>query len=189
VNDSYQQLIEHADEMTARISMRYSGHLLCRAGCSGCCHHHLSVFPVEADAVRRAMQSLPDKMRARISVQADAVTGREARNEPIACPMLVDDKCAIYESRPLICRTQGLPLLIEADDGSREVDFCPLNFTAPDAVDDLVEDHLVPLDAINLRLAMVNLQDCREKGIDPSTRVKMADIIRAAQLEPQTQTS
>jgi hypothetical protein len=78
-----------------------------------------------------------------------------------------------------------LPLLIEAEDGEREVDFCPLNFSAPDAVDDLEEEHLVPLDAINLQLAMVNLQDCREKGIDPSARVKMADII----LESQTQSS
>ena len=131
------------------------------------------------------MQSLSDETLARIVTQAEAVKQREARDEPVACPMLVDEQCAIYQSRPLICRTQGLPLLIEAEDGEQEVDFCPLNFSAPDAVDDLEEEHLVPLDAINLQLAMVNLQACREKGIDPSARVKMADII----LESQTQSS
>ncbi len=94
--------------------------------------------------------------------------------------MLVDDACAIYPSRPLICRTQGLPLLIEAEDGEQEVVFCPLNFTAPDAVDDLDEEHLVPLDAINLKLALINLQSCREKGIESEAsgqRVTMSDII------------
>ncbi len=94
--------------------------------------------------------------------------------------MLVDDRCAVYESRPLICRTQGLPLLIEAEDGEAEVDFCPLNFTAPDAVADLDETHLVPLDELNLKLALVNLQYCREQGIADDAsgqRVPMANII------------
>ena len=92
----------------------------------------------------------------------------------------MDDRCSIYESRPLICRTQGLPLLIESEDGEQEVDFCPLNFTEPGAIDDLDEDHLVPLDALNLRLALLNLEHCRETGLGDEAsgaRAKMADII------------
>lgn len=99
--------------------------------------------------------------------------------------MLIDDRCAIYESRPLICRTQGLPLLIEAEDGLAEVDFCPLNFTAENALDDLDEDHLVPLDDLNLKLALVNLQHCREQGISDEAsgqRVPMAEIILQSQI-------
>ena len=94
--------------------------------------------------------------------------------------MLVDDRCSIYQSRPLICRTQGLPLLMEAEDGEQEVDFCPLNFTEAGAIDDLDEDHLVPLDALNMKLALVNLEYCRETGLgdgDSGERRKMADII------------
>lgn len=96
--------------------------------------------------------------------------------------MLVDDRCSIYESRPLICRTQGLPLLVEAEDGGAEVDFCPLNFTAENALDDLDEDYLVPLDDLNLKLALVNLQHCRQQGISDEAsghRVPMAEIIIA----------
>lgn len=99
--------------------------------------------------------------------------------------MLVNDRCSIYELRPLICRTQGLPLLLETEDGEAEVDFCPLNFTAENAVADLDEAHLVPLDELNLKLALVNLQYCREQGISDDAsgqRVPMAEIILQSQI-------
>lgn len=182
---AYHQFIRQVDELTAKLSARYSKHLVCRAGCSGCCHHHLSVFAVEAEEVRNAVEALTDETRARVEEQARNVIEREAKGEPVACPLLVDDRCSIYQSRPLICRTQGLPLLIEVEDGQPEVDFCPLNFTAPEAVDDLDEDHLVPLDALNLKLALVNLQYCRERGMDDAEsgeRLRMADIILESQI-------
>lgn len=151
----------------------------------------MSVFAVEAAAVREAVEALPESLRARLEHQAHKVLEAESPGEPVACPMLVDDRCSIYESRPLICRTQGLPLLIEAEDGGAEVDFCPLNFTAEGAVDDLDEDNLVPLDDLNLKLALVNLQHCRDQGISDKAsgqRMQMAEIIlrsRIANLESQ----
>lgn len=143
------------------------------------------MFAVEAAAVGEAVYALPEPLRSRLEQQAREVLRLEERGEPVACPMLVDDRCAIYESRPLICRTQGLPLLLETEDGEAEVDFCPLNFTAPDAIADLNEAHLVPLDELNLKLALVNLQHCREKEIanDASGhRVPMAEIILQSQI-------
>ncbi|MDX2044292.1 MAG: YkgJ family cysteine cluster protein [Acidobacteriota bacterium] len=184
MTNSYRQLIEHVDKLAAKMSLRYAPHLVCRSGCSGCCHHHLSVFAVEATAVRVAFDALPELFRARLEEQARAVLESEAHEEPLACPMLMDDRCAIYESRPLICRTQGLPLLMEAEDGEAEVDFCPLNFTGENAVDDLDEAHLVPLDDLNLKLALVNLQHCREQGISDEVsgqRLPMANIILQTQ--------
>jgi len=182
---AYDQFIQQADQLAARLSSHYAGHLTCRAGCSGCCHHHLSVFVVEAAAVRKAVDALPQQTRTIIQRQAHEVTKREADNQPVACPLLVEERCSIYESRPLICRTQGLPLLIEAEDGQPEVDFCPLNFAAPDAVDDLDEAHLVPLDDLNLKLALVNLQYCRERGVadgESIERRKMSEIILQSQI-------
>jgi len=75
---------------------------------------------------------------------------------------------------------------MEAEDGGQEVDFCPLNFTEAGAVDDLDEDHLAPLDALNLRLALVNLEYCRATGLGDEAsgeRAKMADIILKARTE------
>jgi hypothetical protein len=138
------------------------------------------VFAVEAEEARAAIESLPAPIRVLVEEQAIEVINREAQGEQVSCPLLVDDRCSIYESRPLICRTQGLPLLMEAEDGGLEVDFCPLNFTGPGAVDDLDEEHLVPLDALNLRLALLNLEHCRETGLGDEAsgeRMKMADII------------
>jgi len=138
------------------------------------------VFAVEAEEARAAIESLSAPIRVRLEEQAREVINREARGERVSCPLLVDDRCSIYESRPLICRTQGLPLLMEAEDGGQEVDFCPLNFTGAGAVDDLDEEHLVPLDALNLRLALLNLEHCRETGQGDEAsgeRMKMADVI------------
>jgi len=177
---SYKKFIEHVDQLSSKIQTRYSKHLNCRAGCAGCCHHHLSVFAVEAEETRAAIEALPIPIRSRVEERAREVIKREAQGAPVACPLLIDNRCSIYESRPLICRTQGLPLLIEAEDGEQEVDFCPLNFTEPGAIDDLDEDHLAPLDALNLRLALLNLEHCRETGLGDEAsgeRVKMADII------------
>ncbi len=177
---TYHQFIKQADELAARLSAYYSRHLVCRAGCSGCCQHHLSVFPVEAEAVRAAVAALPDEVRARIEAQAREVTEREAAGLPVACPLLVADVCSIYAARPLICRTQGLPLLLEAEDGAPEVDFCPLNFTAAGATDDLDEAQLVPLEALNFKLAVVNLEYCRASGLPDEAsgeRRKLAGVV------------
>jgi uncharacterized protein len=187
VNETYDTLVARVDALAARFSARYAKHLVCRAGCSGCCHHHLSVFAVEAAAIRRAIEAMPAALRGRVEAQARETDVREARGEPVACPLLVDDRCAIYESRPLICRTQGLPLLLEADDGELEVDFCPLNFSAPDAANDLEETHLVPLERINLQLALVNLQFCRDRRLPEGARHPISAIIanaRADDVEP-----
>jgi hypothetical protein len=177
---AYQELIREVDTLAGRISAYYSRHLVCRSGCSGCCQHHLSVFEVEADAISAAVRSLPGEALERVERQAREVEERELRGVAVACPLLIDDRCSIYASRPLICRTQGLPLLYEAGDGEPEVDFCPLNFTAPAAIDDLDEDHLVPLDPLNLKLALTNLSYCREKGAaqdQVGKRLKMSEII------------
>jgi uncharacterized protein len=181
----YEQFILQIDALTKARAARYAKHLVCHAGCSGCCQHHLSVFPVEAARVKAALAALPDELRARIEQQARTVNEREAQGQPVACPLLVDERCAIYESRPLICRTQGLPLLLEAEDGGHEVDFCPLNFTAPDAVDDLDEQSLVPLDELNFKLALVNLHHCRTQGIPDAQsgqRQRMSDIVLESEI-------
>lgn len=183
--EPYRQLIESVDLLTARLSSRYAEHLVCRSGCSGCCHHHLSVFAVEAATVGAAIEALPEPLRVQLNEQARKTLELEARGQSAICPMLVDDRCSVYESRPMICRTQGLPLLIEAEDGEAEVDFCPLNFTDENAIADLDQDYLVPLDDLNLKLALVNLQHCRGQGIADEVsghRLPMAEIILQSQV-------
>lgn len=169
----YQELIWEVDRSVLRLTDHYRAYLVCQVGCSACCLHDLSLFPVEAAAVRTAFLALAEETRTLISGQA--------RGYPVACPLLVNDRCAIYPDRPLICRTQGLPLLIEADDGERTVDFCPLNFASEEATDCLAESHLLPLEALNTMLVKVNLAFSRENSIErrnAGKRRKVSEIVR-----------
>ena len=176
----YADLLDGVDRLAVRLSERYGTHLVCGAGCAGCCRCDLSVFTVEAAAVESALLALPVESRRRIVDLAREAQEREVRGEPVSCPCLLDDRCVIYAARPTICRTQGLPLLYEIEDGTREVDFCPLNFSKPGATDELEEDHLVPLDRMNLQLALVNLEFCRSQGrqtCESGTRQRISDLV------------
>ena len=126
--------------------------------------------------MKSAIENLLNETKTIIKLQAQKITQQELRGEAVACPLLVDDQCSIYDSRPVICRTQGLPLLYEAEDGNAEVDFCPLNFTTENATDSLEENHLVPLDALNLKLSIANLEFCQAHEIEPNHRIKIADL-------------
>lgn len=91
----------------------------CARGCDACCHVDLSVFEVEAAPIREALAALPSAVREAVRAQAEQTDH---------CAMLVAGSCAVYEHRPLICRSHGVA--VKLDDGS--VDHCPLNFTDAD---------------------------------------------------------
>ena len=66
--------------------------------------------------------------------------------------MLVDGRCAIYDARPLICRSHGLPVALEAE-GAGELHWCELNFRdepPPSA-------SVLRLEAVNQPLAVMAL--------------------------------
>jgi len=180
VSDEYSKLRNEVDSLAGQLTKHYRSHLVCRVGCCECCGCDLSVFEVEAAAVRSALLALPIPFRERIVRRALEVRARKGYAEHVACPNLVDECCAIYDARPIICRTQGLPLLYTAEDGNQEVDFCRLNFTCPGATRDLDPDHLVQLDELNFKLAVTNLDYCRSLGILPAetgNRKPMSEII------------
>lgn len=97
-------------------SRRAGAQMRCAQGCESCCHVDLSVFEVEAAPIRTALAALSEALRTRVRAQA---------GQTEHCAMLVDGLCAVYEQRPLICRSHGVAVLL--DDGS--VEHCPLNFT------------------------------------------------------------
>lgn len=110
----------------------------CRAGCAACCRQIVPISVVEARAIARAVDALPDdRRRATRARFAQAVKAMEAigildpGGEPgrarlrsdspdprrgwaevvsrywsaqIACPLLVDERCSLYDERPLVCR-------------------------------------------------------------------------------------
>ncbi len=176
----YSDLILDVDRMCADIASLYSRHLVCRPGCSGCCQHDVSVFEVEAAELQSAYDRLPDEIRREVKLQAEHAAAAAQRNKDAHCPFLVADRCAAYEYRPVICRTQGLPILYVAEDGTLEVDFCRLNFAAPGATGCLEEKGLVPLEELNEKLVLANLSHCAARGYSKARsgrRIKMSDLI------------
>lgn len=145
---------DHFDQATAATPEAFS----CAEGCDSCCHRRFSVFAIEARPIVRALARLDPDLRERIRQQADDPEHADR------CALLVDGRCSVYDARPLICRSHGLPVLV---DGA--VDVCPLNF----------REHEIPraavlnLDALNQPLAMM------AELADDGQRVELAALARA----------
>ena len=143
--ENYQQLIARVDDLCTAIAAALGDQITCSAGCSSCCTS-ITIFPVEAAAMREALINLPDEkaeeIRRHVSEHADGER----------CPLLLHHRCLLYEARPIICRTHGLPIIYTSD-GQRNSDCCPHNLTD---LDFLPGTSVVDLDRLNTLLVAVN---------------------------------
>lgn len=112
--NKYKELRDKVDAKIKELEPKHKKHMLCKAGCSSCCMEY-AILPVEFEAVKNSI-----KGKSETNVNVDYGIDE--------CPFLVDHKCGIYEDRPIICRTHGLPLLFMGDD-EWELSACDLNFT------------------------------------------------------------
>lgn len=128
------------DALTTRIAARRAGDLACGKGCTACCRVQLELSPVESREVRAALRGLSEATRERIRERARALAGAEPPPDTDCVMLETDGGCAIYASRPMICRTQGHalrypagslpPESIFATGAGGEITWCPLNYTA-----------------------------------------------------------
>lgn len=160
IDHAYRLLVAELDEKIAEISrtLLQNKQLQCGPGCDGCCMP-FSVLPIEAAMIAEVV------ITRRVCVESCGE----------GCRLLNDGLCTIYEMRPVICRTQGLPLAyVDEEAGTIEVSACPLNF--PDEYP-LSHEELFYMDSFNGRLAQLNVQYCNENGLDLSTRIPLANCI------------
>jgi hypothetical protein len=146
MTSAYGQLTSKVDAFASKVHAERAGDMRCAPGCAACCHAELTVCAVEADRVRDGLAALSADARARIVARADA-----PEIDGGACVMLEEARCAIYAHRPLVCRTQGLPLAyppgfvpanaVRAKDArGHDVVWCPLNFEGdPPRPDDVLD--------------------------------------------------
>jgi uncharacterized protein len=147
-----------------RVLLDHAAHFACRLGCTDCCQTERTVSDVEFDALARAVAALDDDTRARLA----------AREGPTPCPLLLDGGCAVYDERPLICRSHGLPLVMEG-----QHDVCPLNFTELSIL--TLPDHdLLSVDTLTAILVAVNALYCQEEGGDAHRRRPVSDLFSQA---------
>lgn len=159
--ESYQELVDEIDSQMVQLSReRLQNVLKCKAGCDDCCMQ-FSVLPLEAAIIAQALQN------SKLPVLNE--------HEPGKCRLLFSGLCLVYGARPIICRTQGMPLgYVDEGAGSIEVSACLLNF--PNEYP-LTQGELLMMDGFNQRLAQLNLEYCRASGIDPSQRIALDDLL------------
>jgi len=176
----YDRLVEKVDSLSAVLTVRLRDELACAPGCASCCHVELTVAAVEADAIRRELDRLPEAARRAIAERADEPPTPGGR-----CVMLDDASlCSIFPSRPLVCRTQGLPLLYPADFVPADailvstprgaITACPLNFrTRTPSLEDAVDAARV--DAM---LALVDRLEGERSGTPERPRIGMRELAK-----------
>ncbi len=123
------ELTRKVDAFFDRVAERHGTDMQCQTGCADCCHVRLTITHVEAAAIRAHIAAWPADRRHRL---AAIEPGPEAGTR---CAALgADDRCQIYDARPLVCRSHGVPIRLRRG-ALPVVEACHRNFThtTPDA--------------------------------------------------------
>lgn len=156
------RLLQVIEEAMAGAARRAGGHLVCRPGCTGCCHGPFPINGLDAARLRRGFEELaardPERAaalaeRARallpilrpgfpgdpatgVLVDDDSADAYFERHAALPCPVLDPQtgRCELYAHRPLSCRTFGPPVRI----GDADLPPCDLCFqgAAPEEIED-----------------------------------------------------
>jgi Fe-S-cluster containining protein len=94
-----------------------------------------AISRLEASEVARGVAALPDGLRRQVEARAtEYLERRLLRGETIACPALHEERCSIYEHRPLMCHKFGMPLF--NPDKPDRIFACELNFAEGEEIHD-----------------------------------------------------
>jgi uncharacterized protein len=126
-----------------------------------------SIFPVE-------FHSILEEIRNSTPEYNDTAAEGE-------CLFLVNGLCSIYGSRPVICRTHGLPLLSMGEE-EWELNHCVLNFKEAAPLFD--ESNTFLQDRYNSKLFLLNrefIKSFREKDYTEFELIPLKELARFAQ--------
>ena len=162
----YHQLRKEIDAFCGSLEKIHENHLNCKKGCDLCCMA-ISVFPVEFYAIKAELEP-------------ETISVLQIPKDEVLCRFLVDHCCTIYNSRPVICRTHGLPLLyMSLDIDEYELSLCELNFTEYD-FEDFDEENTYPMDRINSQLYLINrnfVASFEDGKYGEQDRIPLAELI------------
>jgi Fe-S-cluster containining protein len=103
----------------------------CRSGCSHCCHQQVGVSAPEVFAIYAHLGGsyAPADLEATVKRVRDAddrtrgMSSGERLSPDLPCPFLIDERCSIYQVRPLACRGTN----------SLDAEACERNLRDPEA--------------------------------------------------------
>lgn len=167
--ENYQALVRKVDSLCREIILSSGDAIACRKGCDLCCRH-FSVFMVEAYAIAGAVANLEPDRAALVHDRAEKALNGDK------CPLLEAGSCLLYDQRPIICRTHGLPIYIK-DGETTTIDFCPMNFRNADSIEGR---YIIDLDRLNDTLAAINSLFMKDKfsgTLPPDQRLTIAEAV------------
>lgn len=150
----YHDLLATLDAWTATAHSRHPGIIPCRRGCTACCHGPFDISAADVLLLRETVAALPEAEQALIRSRARAASARQLELAPAwpapydvrtlgegpfddlcealaaePCPCLVEERCAVYEGRPAVCRIMGLGL--KTLEGHTLANDCPIQDQFP----------------------------------------------------------
>ena len=96
--EQYKLLRTEIDNHSKKIENEHSDQIQCKKGCDMCCMDY-SILPIEFHSILNDLKEnklIPETL---------------AKAKDDECIFLINHVCTIYNKRPIICRTHGLPLL------------------------------------------------------------------------------
>ena len=166
---NYQRLLNKVDDFSSRIIQRYRKNISCGYGCSDCCQQNLNLLPVEYSFLQKGFALLPEPMKKIVRNRAAQGLG-----DYTPCLLLDHGACVLYERRPIICRTHGLPLFITEGDKERR-DCCPKNFTSY-CLELLPQTDFLHLERLNTILITINRGFASLTGIESGIRLALNNL-------------
>ncbi|MBW1698512.1 MAG: YkgJ family cysteine cluster protein [Deltaproteobacteria bacterium] len=185
----YEAIVRKAENAFERIRLDYPQSVKCRIGCSDCCRALFDISLIEAiyinyhfkktikgskrdELIEKA--NIADRRVYKIKRNAYRAASRGASEDDILsaiaqqrvrCPLLNDDeKCDLYEYRPITCRIYGVPTAIRGKGHT-----CGLSgFSAGEAYP------TINMDILYHELYKLSLEMIKDIG---SSHVKMADML------------
>jgi Fe-S-cluster containining protein len=140
--EKYKVLLGEIDKHSAILEVLHKKHIKCKNGCALCCID-FSVFPIEFYFMLNELKEQNVKHEPDRDLSTDI------------CIFLLNNSCTIYNQRPIMCRTHGLPLLYAYNNGEWELSACELNFTEFN-FDDFTMENTLPQDKYNSKLFLLN---------------------------------
>ena len=135
--EKYKALVDQVDAVFEKVQQEYSECVVCKVGCADCCHALFDLTLIEAMFIKSQFDKLiPKESREEIIKRANEADrkvyklkrsaskafqeGKSEREiledmalQRVRCPLLDgDDKCELYQSRPITCRLYGIPTVI-----------------------------------------------------------------------------
>lgn len=140
--DDLEKMYREVDSLSNSLVQIHATRLRCGRGCSSCCVDELTVYKIEAENIRRHHTEFLDTA---------------TPHKKGACAFLDEEgSCRIYENRPYVCRTQGLPLRWFEETEEEEIvelrDICPLNEEG-EPIENLKEEDCWTIGTFEQRLA------------------------------------